>query len=95
MAKVVYRPRIDLWRIVDGRNNKPLRANHNRAVDDGGCRTEIDAYRLLKAHETLPPTRKQKKEAKHKAEQRLEKIARSVERQVEKREGPGIAKAKP
>jgi hypothetical protein len=99
MAKVVYRPRIDLWRIVDGRNDKPLRTNYNRAVDNGGCRTEIDAHRLLRQYRDLPvpraKRRKTEKAAKRKNGFRLEQVARNVERQVAKREGPGIAKVKP
>jgi hypothetical protein len=106
MAKVVYRPRIDLWRIVDGRNDKPLRTNYNRAVDNGGCRTEIDAHRVLRQYQDLPvpraKRRKTEKAAKRKNELRLEQVARNVERQIEKmpspyfkREGPGIVKAKP
>lgn len=91
MAKVIYKPRIDLWRIVDGRNNKPLRTSYNRAVDNGGQRTEIDAHRLLKQYQDLPLPRRKRlavsKEANRKKKQRLERIAANVERK--------LAKAKP
>ncbi len=91
MAKVIYKPRIDLWRIVDGRTSKPLRTNHNKAVDNGGQRTELDAHRLLKEYNKLPipraTTRAIAKEAQKKVDQRLERIAANVRRK--------LAKAKP
>ena len=50
MAKVVLRSKVGLWRIIDGRTNKPIRTTYNKAIDEGGCRTELDAYRLLKEY---------------------------------------------
>ena len=90
MAKVVLKKKIGLWRIVDGRNDKPLRTNHNRAVDEGGCRTELDAHRLLKAYRALPTPRAKRrvaaKEKKRRADQRLERIAANVDRRLAKAE---------
>ena len=51
MAMVRYKPRIDLWRIVDGRTGKAMRdPGTNKAVDLGGQRREVEADLLLKAY---------------------------------------------
>ncbi len=48
MATILYNRKIGLYRIVDGRSKKILRTPDNKAVDQGGQRTELDAMRLLK-----------------------------------------------
>ncbi len=88
MAKVVLKKNIGLWRIVDGRTGKPLRTNYNRAVDNGGQRTEIDAHRLLKEYNDMPMPRAKKraiaKKAQDKIDQRLERIEANRQRQLAK-----------
>jgi hypothetical protein len=88
VAKVVYKPRIDLWRIVDGRSNKPVRTKYNRSLDDGGCRSEIDAYRMLRAFQEKEPTRAEKrviaKKARLQSQRRLDRIAANVEKRLAK-----------
>jgi predicted RNA-binding protein YlxR (DUF448 family) len=51
MATVQYKPKIDLWRIVDGRTGKVMKdPGTNKAVDQGGQLHEIQADRILEAY---------------------------------------------
>jgi hypothetical protein len=51
MTMVQYNPKIDLWRIVDGRTGKATRyPGTTKTIDLGGQRLALDAHRLLKAY---------------------------------------------
>ena len=50
VAKVEFKDKIGLWRIVDKTTGKVAVTNDCKAIDLGGQRSEIDAWRLLNAH---------------------------------------------
>jgi len=50
MAKVVLNEKLGLWRIIDPTTGKVVITNDYKAVDLGGQRSQMDAWRLLSAH---------------------------------------------